>query len=84
MTVKTDIERCYRQHARQVLATLIRLLGDFTLAEEALQDAFAAALAQWPEQGLPKEPVAWLISAGHRRGIDQISVCRRGDAMPAK
>jgi len=72
MTVKTDIERCYRQHARQVLATLIRLLGDFTLAEEALQDAFAAALAQWPEQGLPKEPVAWLISAGHRRGIDQI------------
>lgn len=67
-----QIERCYRQHARRVLATLIRLLGEFALAEEALQDAFAAALAQWPEQGMPSDPVAWLITAGHRRGIDQI------------
>ncbi|SDU04376.1 RNA polymerase sigma factor [Halopseudomonas salegens] len=67
-----QIERCYRQHARQVLATLIRLLGDFSLAEEALQDAFAAALQQWPDQGLPDDPVAWLITAGHRKGIDQI------------
>lgn len=67
-----QIERCYRQHARQVLATLIRLLGDFTLAEEAVQEAFAAALAQWPAQGMPNDPVAWLTSAGHRRGIDQI------------
>lgn len=69
---QASIEQLYRQHARRVLATLIRLLGDFTLAEEALQEAFAAALRQWPEQGVPDNPTAWLITAGRRRGIDQI------------
>ncbi len=62
----------YQQHSRQVLATLIRLLGDFTLAEESLQDAIAAALQQWPRDGIPDNPSAWLIRIGHRRGIDQI------------
>lgn len=66
------IERLYQQHARRVLATLIRLLGDFDLAEEALQEAFMAAVQQWPEQGVPKHPAAWLIRIGQRRGIDQI------------
>ncbi|WP_297792592.1 RNA polymerase sigma factor [uncultured Marinobacter sp.] len=67
-----DLETVYRQHSRQVLATLIRLLGEFDLAEEALQDAFAAAAQQWPEQGVPDNPLAWLIRCGQNRGIDQI------------
>ncbi|TDR52752.1 RNA polymerase sigma-70 factor (ECF subfamily) [Halomonas ventosae] len=66
------IERLYRQHSRRVLATLIRLLGDFELAEEALQEAFVAAVQQWPSQGVPEHPAAWLIRTGQRRGIDQI------------
>jgi RNA polymerase sigma-70 factor, ECF subfamily len=55
-----------------VLATLIRLLGDFDLAEEARQDAFAAAIEQWPERGTPENPRAWLISAGRNKAIDRI------------
>ncbi|QEW05380.1 RNA polymerase sigma factor [Nitrincola iocasae] len=68
----SPIGQIYQQHSRQVLATLIRLLGDFELAEEALQEAFAAAVRQWPEDGIPDYPVAWLIRAGQRKGIDQI------------
>lgn len=66
------IGELYQQHSRRVLATLIRLLGDFPLAEEAMQEAFAAAVRQWPEQGVPDHPAAWLIRTGHRKGIDQI------------
>ncbi|MDI5892357.1 RNA polymerase sigma factor [Halomonas rhizosphaerae] len=66
------IERLYRQHSRRVLATLIRLLGDFELAEEGLQEAFMAAVQQWPSQGVPEHPAAWLIRTGQQRGIDQI------------
>src|SRR5690554_1350756 len=66
------IEQIYRDHSRRVLATLIRLLNDFNLAEECLQEAFIAALRQWPQNGIPDNPTAWLISTGHRRGIDQI------------
>src|SRR5690554_7842376 len=66
------IGQLYHQHSRQVLATLIRLLGDFELAEEALQDAFAAAVRQWPEEGTPENPRAWLIRAGRHKGIDYI------------
>ncbi|WP_445399390.1 RNA polymerase sigma factor [Zobellella sp. An-6] len=62
----------YRQHSRRVLATLIRLLGDFDLAEEAMQEAFAAALQQWPPQGRPEQPLAWLIATGRHKGIDQL------------
>ncbi len=76
------IETLYRQHARQVLATLIRLLGEFELAEEALQEAFSAALQQWPESGIPDNPLGWLIRIGHRRGIDQIR--RRQTSMRHK
>ncbi|MDN3519397.1 RNA polymerase sigma factor [Aquisalimonas lutea] len=70
--IDRQIESIYRQHSRRVLATLIRLVGDFTLAEEAMQEAFAAAVQQWPGEGVPDNPAAWLIRAGHRRGIDQI------------
>ncbi|HEY7884447.1 MAG TPA: RNA polymerase sigma factor [Cellvibrionaceae bacterium] len=72
MPIVQTIHAIFHQHSRQVLATLIRLLGDFDLAEEALQDAFAAALAQWPEQGVPANPSAWLVSTGRFKAIDQI------------
>lgn len=66
------IAALYQQHSRRVLATLIRLLGDFTLAEEGLQDAFTAALQQWPAQGLPDNPLSWLVSAGRFKVIDKL------------
>jgi len=67
-----DLDAVWRQHSRRVLATLIRLLGDFDLAEEALHDAFLAAARKWPEQGVPANPSAWLISAGRFRAIDRL------------
>jgi len=66
------ISALYQQESRRVLATLIRLLGDFELAEEALQEAFACALQQWPVEGLPTEPRAWLVSTGRFKAIDKI------------
>jgi RNA polymerase sigma-70 factor, ECF subfamily len=67
-----DLDAVWRQHSRRVLATLIRLLRDFDLAEEALHDAFLAAARKWPEQGIPANPSAWLISAGRFRAIDRL------------
>ena len=72
MSISRHIEALYREESRRVLATLIRLLGDFDLAEEALQDAFAAAVTQWPVDGLPDNPRAWLISAGRFKAIDRL------------
>ena len=66
------VERIYRTESRRVLATLIRLLGDFDLAEEALHDAFVAALEQWPASGVPSNPRAWLVSTGRFKSIDQL------------
>lgn len=66
------IEDIFRREAGRVLATLIRLLGDFDLAEEARQEAFAAAVEQWPLQGAPANPRAWLISTGRNKAIDRI------------
>jgi len=66
------IETVYRRDARRVFATLVRLLGDFDLAEEALHEAFRAALEQWPEHGVPANPSAWLVSAGRFKAIDSI------------
>jgi RNA polymerase sigma-70 factor (ECF subfamily) len=67
-----QIEEVFRREAGRVLATLIRLLGDFDLAEEAQQEAFAAAIEQWPRHGTPDNPRAWLISAGRNKAIDRI------------
>ena len=64
------VEAVYRSESRRVLATLIRLLGDFDLAEEALQEAFASAVEQWPRDGLPANPRAWLVSTGRFKAID--------------
>ncbi|MEP1214436.1 MAG: RNA polymerase sigma factor [Marinobacter sp.] len=72
MNTGRHINEIYKQYSRRVQATLIRLLGDFDLAEEVTQEAFTAALRQWPQQGVPENPSAWLITAGHRRGIDHI------------
>ena len=56
----------------RILATLIRLLGDFDLAEEALQEAFSAALVQWPREGTPSNPRAWLVSTGRHKAVDSL------------
>jgi RNA polymerase sigma-70 factor (ECF subfamily) len=71
-TIAKTVERIYRDESRRVLATLIRLLGDFDLAEEALHEAFVAAMAQWPADGVPDNPRAWLVSAGRFKAIDVI------------
>ncbi len=72
MSLNRTIESIYRSHSRRVLATLIRLLGDFDRAEEALHDAFAAAAQQWTDETIPANPYAWLVSAGRFRAIDHI------------
>ena len=66
------IDRVFRAEAGRVLATLIRLVGDFELAEDALQEAFAAALEQWPAAGLPASPRAWLVEVGRHKAIDRL------------
>lgn len=71
-TVQQVINDLYRTEARKVYASLIRLLGDFDLAEEALQDAFSVALTRWPLEGIPENPGAWLISTGRFKAIDQL------------
>ena len=77
----TGIEHVFRHEAGRVLATLIRLVGDFELAEEALQEAFAAAVEQWPAAGLPGNPRAWLVHVGKHKAIDRL---RRRIALRAK
>jgi RNA polymerase sigma-70 factor (ECF subfamily) len=67
-----DFDALYRAESRRVFATLVRLLGDFDLAEEALSEAFRAALEQWPREGMPANPRAWLVSAGRFKAIDAI------------
>ncbi|AHG44668.1 RNA polymerase subunit sigma-24 [Rhizobium leguminosarum bv. trifolii CB782] len=74
------IEEIYRTQSRRVLATLIRLLGDFDRAEEALHDAFAAAARTWPADGIPGNPFAWLVSTGRFKAIDTIRRRARFDA----
>jgi RNA polymerase sigma-70 factor (ECF subfamily) len=78
------VDAVYRSDSRRVLATLIRLLGEFDLAEEALQDAFAAALERWPRDGPPANPFAWLVSAGRFKAIDSLRRRARFDASLAQ
>jgi len=79
-SVAGSLEAIYRQDSRKVLATLIRLLGDFERAEEGLADAFAVAATQWPRDGVPANPFAWLVSAGRFRAIDRLRRQARHDA----
>ena len=69
---RETVEAVFRAESRRVLATLIRILGDFEVAEDALQEAFAAAVEQWPEKGVPANPRAWLVSTGRHRAIDAL------------
>jgi RNA polymerase sigma-70 factor (ECF subfamily) len=78
------VDAVYRAESRRVLATLIRLLGDFDLAEEALHDAFRAALEQWPRDGVPANPRAWLVSTGRFRAIDGMRRQARFEASLAE
>src|SRR6476620_1422919 len=66
------LDALYRAESRRVFATLVRLLGDFDVAEEALHDAFAAAMERWPVEGVPANPRAWLVSTGRFKAIDQL------------
>jgi RNA polymerase sigma-70 factor (ECF subfamily) len=77
---RTIVDDVYRTDSRRVLATLIRLLGDFELAEEALHEAFLAAVKQWPRDGVPGNPRAWLVSAGRFKAIDALRKRARFDA----
>lgn len=77
---RVKVDEIYRSESRLVLATLIRLLGDFDLAEEALQEAFAAATEQWPHDGIPAHPRAWLVSTGRFKAIDGMRRRARYDA----
>jgi RNA polymerase sigma-70 factor, ECF subfamily len=70
--VREIVDRTYRDDSRRVLATLIRLFGDFDIAEEALHDAFVAAIERWPVEGVPANPRTWLVSAGRFKAIDQL------------
>src|SRR5205823_10982608 len=78
------VDAVYRSDSRRVLATLIRLLGDFDLAEEALHDAFAAAVERWPRDGVPANPRAWLVSAGRFKAIDALRRRARFDRSLAE
>ncbi len=79
--VREKADAIYRAESRRVFATLVRLLGDFDLAEEALHDAFRAALKQWPRDGVPANPRAWLVSTGRFKAIDGIRRRSRFDSM---
>src|ERR1035441_686878 len=76
----TEIEKIFRDEAGRALATLIRLVGDFDLAEDALQDAFATALERWPAADPPSNPRAWLVNVGRNKAIDRVrrSIAFRG------
>src|ERR671938_260945 len=77
----SEIEKIFRDKAGRAMATLIRLVGDFDLAEDVLQDAFAVALERWPQGGLPANPRAWLVNVGRNKAIDRI---RRNIAFRGK
>jgi RNA polymerase sigma-70 factor (ECF subfamily) len=80
-SVHETVSAVYESDSRRVLATLIRLLGDFDAAEEAMHDAFRAALEQWPREGVPSNPRAWLVSAGRFKAIDAMRRLKRFDAL---
>jgi RNA polymerase sigma-70 factor (ECF subfamily) len=82
--VRERVDAVYRSDSRRVLATLIRLLGDFDLAEEALHDAFTAAVERWPRDGVPANPRAWLVSTGRFKAIDALRRRARFDASLAE
>ena len=83
-SVRRAVEEVYRSESRRVFATLIRLLGDFDAAEEAMHEAFAAAVERWPREGVPSNPRAWLVSTGRFKAIDALRRRARFDASLAE
>src|SRR6187401_254429 len=81
---RESVDAVYRSDSRRILATLIRLLGDFDLAEDAMHDAFAAALERWQHDGIPANPRAWLVSTGRFKAIDALRRRARFDASQEK
>src|SRR6266850_3179240 len=81
--IHESVDAVYRSESRRILATLIRLLVDFELAEDALHDAFRAALERWPKEGVPANPRAWLVSTGRFKAIDVMRRRARFDASQA-
>src|SRR6266436_1073191 len=81
--IHESVDAVYRSDSRRILATLIRLLGDFDLAEDALHDAFRAALERWPKEGVPANPRAWLVSTGRFKAIDAMRRLVRFDSSQA-
>src|SRR5580700_3587977 len=75
-----DLEKLHREESGRILSTLIGLLGDFDLAEEMLQEAYAAALQKWPTDGTPTNPRAWLVSTARHKAIDRLRRDRRFEA----
>jgi len=82
--IRSQLDSVYRAESGRILATLIRLLGDFDLAEDAMQDAFTAALGRWSEEGIPENPRAWLVSTGRFKAIDALRRRARFDASQEK
>src|SRR3569623_2601017 len=80
-SMQQTVDAIYRSESRAVLATLIRLLGDFNVAEEAVHEAFRAALDTWPQSGVPENPRAWLVSTGRFKAIDNLRRLSRFDAL---
>src|SRR5436853_6124395 len=68
--IRSLVDNLYRSESRRVFATLVRVVGDFDLAEEALHDAFTSAVEKWPVEGVPSNPRAWLVSTGRFKAID--------------
>jgi RNA polymerase sigma-70 factor (ECF subfamily) len=79
--MQKQIEEIYNKESRRVFATLVRVLGDFDFAEDALQEAFIAALKQWPEEGIPGNPRAWLVSVARFKAIDRLRRQARFDSI---
>src|SRR6187200_3454134 len=82
--IREGLDALYRAESGRILATLIRLLGDFDLAEDAMHDAFAAALERWQHDGVPANPRAWLVSTGRFKAIDALRRRARFDASQEK
>src|SRR5690348_7563790 len=78
------VDAIYRAESRRVFATLVRMLGDLDLAEEAVHEAFASAIEQWPREGIPANPRAWLVSTGRFKAIDVMRRRARQDASLAE
>jgi RNA polymerase sigma-70 factor, ECF subfamily len=77
--IRETLDSLYRLESRRILATLIRLLGDLDIAEDALHDAFKSALEQWPAEGIPSNPRSWLVSTGRFKAIDRLRRSARFD-----